>query len=290
LHSIQQEKKRQKDRAESAALIVKLNEQNSQASNEPLTLVDAVYLYALFQTSDISEFAFEESQSFCLKGKMSGSELMDQTVVEYLYKKGLIKISYDTSIDSINKENKKIPVDYLKARWEISDSFNGCSYSDLMMDLTEIINDLKPSQEEISMLWEVVAVSECQRKLLDVADHYNFKNYLIGEKTNHAIMYTLQDFSIPGVWSIIQSVLKHLAADVQSKRIASFMVRTNVPNALIKFADLAIEQSWSVYPLSRQNWHTESVLTSLFFNRVLKGSEEHFRTLTTKMINGKLLP
>jgi hypothetical protein len=284
---IQQEKQRQKDRVESVALIVKLNEQNSNASSEALTLVDAVYLYATLQTSDISESGFEDSQSFSLKGNVSGSELVDKKIIEHLYKKGLIKISVLTSMDSINGENKKKPVDYIKAKWEISDRFNGCSYFDLMMELSEIINDLEPSQEEISSLWKVVALAECQRKLLEVAALYTFKNFSIGDKTNSAIMYILQDFSIPRAWSIIQSALKTLAARVQSGRIKSYLVITCVPNELEKFADRSIEESWNTYPLSRQNWDTEPVLTSLFFNRVLRGSKEHFRTLTTKMINGK---
>jgi hypothetical protein len=287
LRLIEEEKQRQMVRAESAALIVKLNKQNSKSSCDPLTLVDAVYLYATLQNSDISENGFEDSHSFSLIGNLSGSELTDQKIIEHLYKKGLIKISANTSIDSIYRENKKASVDYIKAKWEISDQFNGCSYFDLLMELSEIINDHEPTQEEISKLWKVVALAECQRKLIEVAAHYKFRNFLIGDKTNSAIMYILQDFSIPRAWSIIQSVSKTLAANVQSNRIESFMVRIYVPNALEKFADAAIEQSWNVFPLSRQNWDTESALTSLFFNRVLRGSKEHFRTLTTKMINGK---
>lgn len=289
LLSVQQESQRQKEGAESAALILKLNHEHSKAFKVTLTFIDAVYLYSILETSDIPEYGFEGSKSFSLTGKMSGSALMDQIVIEYLYKKDLIKLSLDTPIDAINRENKKAYVDFIKARWEISNSLNGSSYSDLMMELSEIISHQTPTQEEIAILWEVVALSECQRKLLDVAAHYKFSNYSIGEKTNYALLYVLQDFSIPRVWSIIQSVSKNLAADVQSKRLPAYRVYTNVPNALIRFADWAIEKSWNVYPLSRQNWDTESALTSLFFNRVLKGGKEHFRTLTTKMVKGALV-
>lgn len=277
----QVEIQRQKQKEEAVAFIDELNAENIKETVDSLTLKDAVYFYSLLESSDVTEDGFNQVESFCLMGKISGSDLIDERIMGHLYKRGLIKLSKDTSSQAINRSSKKASINFIMARWQITDFFDGASYAELMMQLSEIISSLTPLQEEIQELWEVVALSECQGKLLYEAKQYRFSNYLIGEKTNHALLYVLKDYAIPRAWSIIQSVCKQIAADVQSGRLPAYMAHTYVPNSLIRFADRATEQQWNVYGRSRENWNAEAPLTSIFFNRLIKNSGEGFRTLTS---------
>lgn len=284
LLSTQRDIRLQEEKLAAAEFAKKLNTENTKHHVDSPTLIDAIYLYSVLESSDVSEYGFSASLSFNVISKISGSELIDEKILAHLYKRGLIKLSEDSSNLSLNRPSNKAFVDLITARWQLSKIFEESSYTDLMMQLSETIDRHAPTQQEIQQLWEVVALAECQGKLLYEAGHYRFSNYQVGDKTNHALLYALKDYAIPRVWSIIQSTCKQIAADVQSGRVAAYKAYMYVPNSLIRFCDRATEQGWSVHARSRENWNTEAALTSLFFNRVLKHNKDGFRTLTSKTI------
>ena len=255
---------------------------------EDLNLIDAFYLYAiLFVVSELG--GSDDFGPFKDFGVPVAASLPACTeVFRRLFMKRAIIPSFESPVSAFGFDDVAVISFYPdRVKWMLS--INLCAYPvhTLMNALCTRIDAHAASarQEDVEVLWKLVAMSECESELQECANYYSFNDFEIGDKTRHALEYALEKFSIPQVWGVIWSATKHAASFLQSKASSGKRHAMNtIPGNIIRFVDHATQNNWTVYARTRKHWATEPFLTSLFFNRLLVGYPNGFRTITSATI------
>jgi hypothetical protein len=139
-------------------------------------------------------------------------------------------------------------------------------------------------------LWRIVALTECRGHLQGHAEHFRLGDLEIGEKTEAAIWYALNHFSIAQVWGIINNAAQYAAAQRQARtKVAAYAAKL-IPGSITGYVDRAVANQWTVYPRSRPSWHEEPTLTSLLFDRVLAGVATFQQTTTATLASMRDAP
>ncbi len=253
---------------------------------EELDFLDAFYLYAvLLGANEIdSSDDFGPWQDFSIPVAASLSATLE--VFRHLFRKRLLIPSFESPVQAFNFDDPAVVASFDPAwvKWQLNMSFWSYPFQTILNTLSSRIDAYCTSilPEDVEALWELVAMSECEGKLQESANYYDFKNFKIGDKTKHALVHALEKFSIPQVWGVIQSATKNSAAFLQTQESKGKRHAMNtIPGNIIRFVDTAIQRNWTVNARTRQHWMIEPTLTSLFFNRLLACHQDGFRTITS---------
>lgn len=252
---------------------------------DKLTNTDAILLLSLLLASDRTKSGNNEVGIFRQAAMIAASTSTEIQIYARLFRNGAI---YPYAGNDLNEfqldEEGKLAFDFRRIEWSLCSSLQGIPYITLREKLEERVAQSRRDPEALMTLWEYVSVAECESCLLERADHYHFFNYMIGERTVAAFNHALENFPIPKVWSMIHSSTQYAAAKKQSREINGRHAQNLVPGSIIGYADRAIKDNWTVYSRGRSNWLDESILTSLFFNRILTDYPDAFRTATSTII------
>ncbi len=252
---------------------------------EALDFLDAFYLYAVLLEADDSD-DIGPCQDF--SAPVAASLSVTTEVLRRLFMKRVLVPSFESQVSAFDcDEESVLSFDCALVKWQLSTSLSIYPFQTLLNALSTMIDTHAASArpEDIEALWKLVAMSECESKLMEWANYYSFNDFVIGDKARHALEYALEKFSIPQVWGVIQSATKSGASFYQSKASSGKRHAMNtIPGNIIRFVDSAIQNNWTVHARTRQHWMTEPSLTSLFFNRFLAHHPDNFRTITTAVI------
>lgn len=263
---------------------VSLSKKTKQATE--LTYSDAVLLHSVLVAAD-------DRLDLALIGplntqvsRVASSPIAEKQIFDHLFELGVLIPSITSNANAFRiASSGEVEFDWSQVVWTVGPSFDHYSYQNLCQYLEQIIQQQPTDQGELLKLWQLTALAECQGVLMERAEFYRFNNYIVGEKTLHALLYALEIYSIPQVWSIIHSVTKNAASLKQSREYSGYHAQNTIPRSLIGFVDMSVKQGWTVNPRSRQSWYVEPTLTTAFFNRVLANYHDGFRRFNTKAID-----
>jgi hypothetical protein len=109
---------------------------------------------------------------------------------------------------------------------------------------------------------------------------------LVGPKTDHALRYALQYFSIPQVRRAIKYVVKDAAA-FSMRGFNAHHSRNTIPLNLIRYVDRVLSNEWRLYPILKDWKHEEAVLTTMLFDRVLRTGQAGFMSLSGALVGAE---
>ncbi len=280
--AVQAEQRERRDKINQALAQVTLRQ--VRLSLDELSVIDAAYFLSLLLAAQ-PEVDQDESEFFILSSVLSGSERVDGEICQRLFTIGAITPSAKGGLGAFEiRDDGKISFAWPNVPWELGPGIKDIPYLNLCDQLSTLLDGSKATSDGIEKMWLDVASAECETVLLDQINHYYLGDYVVGDKTLQAFHYALERFSIPRVWGIIYSVTKNAASLKQSREFTIPHIRNMLPGMIIRFVDRALDQKWNVYARTRKEYHVESMLTSVFFGRVLRQSLDGFHSATTNSI------
>lgn len=247
-----------------------------------ISYFDACILYGIMLASDdaaeMGEFGDVEAFNLC-----SGAGLV-MNLIGGLFERRLLRFSPVTPLDSVKVAEDGASSYYpLKAVFKIERDAGGDSYPTLMNKLGDLIESRTQHpefQEATSRLWWLLAFDDALHFLLREVANYRIAEYRRGPKTDQAVKHALLRFSIPQVRRQISYVVKNAAALSVSREFNARHALNTIPGSLISYADRALSENWTIYPVLKDWMNEEPVLITLLFNRVFGTGLPGFKTLT----------
>ena len=245
-----------------------------------------VYLSALLRTSlseglkDIKPFY---SSSLKL-APITPDNKYERRIIEFLEQNKLIIFSPNTSLDSVIIEDDNINEYYpLKATYRINISKN-----ELKIDIEELLyfTEEELNDELLLTLWLEIGLYECLEYLYIRLDEYNLPSEHIGEKTISAIKEALNYFSISQVFYFIWKSAKDSAAYYQKERVTKKHAVNLVSGNISRTMERAIAQNWDISKYGRDYNYPQSIVSEVFFDRVLKIGDRGFNSVAKNYFNG----
>lgn len=241
----------------------------------------AIIVYAILLASDhaceIGEFGDSASLHLCPTDKLSG-ELLKQ-----LHDAGILQISRHTPLSAIEiKDEGGWSANPHRIRWKFAKDVDGATFPQLMTRLGTMIDSRKEDlsyRQSVQALWWMLAIDDVSRFLLQAVTKYRLPDYHKGAKTDEALRYALEHYSIPQVRRHIQVVTEKAAAYSVTRDINSRRALNTIPGNLVSRVDRALSEQWTIYPLLDDWTNEEPILLTVLFNRVLGTGLPGFKIL-----------
>ncbi|WP_213803744.1 hypothetical protein [Granulicella sp. dw_53] len=246
----------------------------------------AILVYAILLASDhaceTGEFGDSANLHLCPTDKLSG-ELLKQ-----LSDTGILQISRHTPLSAIEiKDEGGWSANPHRIRWKFARDVNGVTFPQLMTRLGAMIDSREEYlsyRQSVKALWWMLAVDDVSRFLLQAVTKYRLPDYRKGAKTEEALRYALEHYSIPQVRRHIQIVTEKAAAYSVTRDVNSRRALNTIPGNLISRVDRALSEQWTIYPLLDDWTNEEPILLTVLFNRVLGTGLPGFKTLSGTLL------
>jgi hypothetical protein len=265
----EEKKKHNQSESENDEAMNKLLARNQTYEYRTVRYLDAVFAFAIMVASDeacdVGSFK-DAGQLYLYRDSSMMIDLLGR-----LFQTGVLRILGTTPKDAvIFKSGGDLTYYPLRVHWGFARDSTGRSYQMIMRTLGEIIDTRSQNleyEQSIAELWRSMAYDDARAYLNSEVDDYNLPEVKVGPKTEEAIWYASEHFSIPQVRRMITNVVKNAAALSQHKDFARRHALNTIPGNLIKYVDRALSESWQVSPLLR-NWHNEEpILLTTFRSR-----------------------
>ncbi|CAA6817099.1 MAG: Unknown protein [uncultured Sulfurovum sp.] len=220
----------------------------------------------------------------------------ERKIIPFLMKKRLIVLSPNTALDSVTIEENKIvryiPVDGTY-RLNISKDEVDIKPELLLYFEDEDIEEI--NKELLLTLWLEIGLYECLEYLYVQLDEYRLPSEHIGEKTISAIKEVLNHFSISQVFYFIYKAVKDSAAYYQKEGISKKHAVNLIAGNISRTMERAIAQNWDISKYGRDYNYPQSIVSEIFFDRVLKIGNRGFDSVAknhfyTNKIESIILP
>jgi len=252
---------------------------------------DAVVLYAIMLASDeaCEKGAFDDAYRLHL----CPGENLTRELLNRLFSKNILQFSPDTPPAAIVlNEDERWRYKPYEVRWRISPDAGGATFPQIFAEIGNLI-DLRsehPSYEQcVADLWWSVGFNDALNFLNQEIATYRISDYRKGPKTDEALRYALERFSIPQVRRQIRSVVKNAAELSVSRDFNRRHALNTIPGNLISYVDRALSEHWTVHPVFSDWQNDEPVLTTVLFDRVLGSGLTGFRSTNGAMLGSPAL-
>ena len=257
-----------------------LEDKEYQTDFEELDIQMKLYLSALLRASlseDLQDINPITSSNLKLTPITPDSKY-ENKIITFLEENGLIIFSPNTALNSISIEDSKIKGYYpLNATYRLNISKNEI---DIETDELLYFDDTEESDTELLLeLWLEIGLYECLEYLYVRLDEYNLPSQYIGNKTISSIKEALNNFSISQVFYFIWNASKNAAAFYQKGNITKKHAVNLVAGNILRTMERAIAQNWDVSKYGRDYNYPQSIISEVFFNRVLKIGDRGFNSV-----------
>lgn len=199
----------------------------------------------------------------------------EREVVSFLRTNGLIIFSPNTTLDSVIIEDDEITGYYpLSVTYRLN-----VSKEEVPIDVDELLylQDIDETDKNLLLtLWLEIGLYECLEYLLVRLDEYNLPSQYIGDKTISSIKEVLNYFSISQVFYFIWNASKNAAAFYQKGGITKKHAVNLIAGNILRTMERAIAQGWDVSKYGRDYNYPQSIISEVYFNRVLKIGDKGF--------------
>jgi hypothetical protein len=248
-----------------------------RADYSSISFFDTVIVFTLMLISD----------SACERGEFSGgsialccSRAATERLLHELLGNGILAFSPETRPDAITcEEEGKWTYTSEAVVWRLVEDSSGRSFPEVFELLGQLIDAGRARddyKELAAKLWWVLAIDDASSFLQAEIGRYQNIAFRAGPKTDYALRYSLERFSIPQVRRHIRHVVEKAVALRQNREFGKVYALNTIPGSLISRVDRAIADNWMVYPLL-QEWDCEPALLRTVFQRVLKTGMGGFR-------------
>jgi len=244
-----------------------------------ISLIDALSLASLARVSldeksnKLTSLKFH-SLSFCVR------ETTTLIVLEKLHQSGLIEVSLDSDLRSVDLSQKEPSIDLHWSSWEFrlgKDEQENLMTVELLEKVFRNKNEWPASwDQEIAEVWKYLALEEIIAYLeLKLVEHKFTPR--IGDKTKKVFRTLLQELPIASIYNLIWVSVTNAAA----YQVRSGISRQQAANTVIgncqKRAERALNENWNLKGYKKDYRIPDSIRISIFSN-VLTSLGESFYT------------
>jgi len=244
---------------------------------------DAVLSYAIMLASDTS----------CASGRvgdprqlsMCSSDILTGKLLSDLFNDSILIFCEDTPLEAAHEstfETGKLCYYPLSVNWQFAADEGDRTFSQVFRQLAAVIDaraDDPTSNPAINRLWWTLALDDARNYLREQTHLHCLPTREPGEKTEEALRYALQRFSIPQVRNLIWRVTKDAAALSTRRDFHRMHALNTIPGALIRICDRALSDGWTINPYCKKWDQEEPLLTTLLFDRILQIGIAGFKSM-----------
>ena len=248
-----------------------------------LTLRDAVFLITL--TRHLAREDYQTIHPITSNDTpLTPSRDYDRDLVIHLYKRHLITVDPNSSIDAFIFNDKGIPDRFyaVKVNWVLTiNSTSRETNIAWIRQIEELFRDrewFNSWEDEVVDLWRDVSLQECLSYLKLALDDHKLP-FTPGEKTIHMFQEVLEHYSVSQIYSFIWRAAKDAAAFYTREQVAKSHAANTVVGAIQRAAERAHANGWDVNHYGRDRRLPESILSQVLFNRVLQVGDEGFNSV-----------
>lgn len=270
----------QQHRERITGVLKRLHEKASPIDYGSLSYVQSCLLYATLVAANVGPDDQVLTPLASVTGALAPTPALSEEIYTRLFNDGIIlpALSSDPNAFSHSEETGSVTIDIRMGAWTLADDVAGRSMDEIFCVLFERLE--QPEPQAVEELWYLVAENECKRYFVSQCERYRFiQPDVYSSKVAAAVRHYLDRFSIGQVWNIIYYVLKDLAALSQERTYARQHIYNMIPGSIRRYADYRLANDKSIRPWRRPPPTTESWLTSILLDKVLKGGDISFETL-----------
>lgn len=244
---------------------------------EELTLKERIYLAALLrgvETEEINDrLVFEPLDSTESKIATTYFKVID--ILKELSLKGIISVNPTSDLDAF-------PGDLIKGDYASSYYIAEVKYT-LNMDYTSELTspNIEITNENINEIYEIVreiSIDECYEYLHYQMEKVRFE-FNPGRTTEEVFNELLDNFSIGQVYCAIYSSITQATRYYQEYNITKKHAANSVITKCRMYGERAISNNWNVKVYSRPYECKQSIISSLFFNRIISLGDRYLETV-----------
>jgi len=214
-------------------------------------------------------------------GRLTPTPALSEYIYTRLYFDKLIVPAVTSNVEffSLDERTGAITFSVGTVPWTVANDVSGRSLEEIISVLFQSIE--RPDPTAAAELWHLVAENECKRYLLSQCERYRFVHPgIYSSKVAAAISDYLDRCSIGQMWNIIYYAIKNLAALAQEGKFTLQHIYNMIPGSLRRYADYRLANGDSIRPWRRPAPTTESWVTSILLDGVLKSGDVAFETLS----------
>lgn len=235
-----------------------------------ISYADAVVVYSMMLASNVAcESGRLERNAF----RLCPSDAMNESLATELFTKGILAVRDDSPLDSIEVLERGIwKYEVSRINWRLAEDSRGLPFSEVFQLVGEVIDQRKGHAQFdafVRAFWWEIAVDDALNFLVTEIRNFRFPEYQCGQKTERAVRYALEFYSVPQVRNLIRRAVGYAAQLSVSRNYYGHHPFTAIPGLIISNVDRAQSSDWNFKPvLSR--WEDEPLLIRVFFDRVLR--------------------
>jgi hypothetical protein len=247
-----------------------------------IAYADAVVLYAIMLASNRAcESGGLEREAF----RLCPSDAMNESLTEDLFTKGILVVCDDSPLDCIEVFERGLwKYQASRINWRLAEDSRGLPFAEVFQLVGGVIDRREVHaqfDDFVSDFWWKITVDDALNFLITEIRKFRFPEYQCGQKTEKAVRYALEFYSIPQARNLIRRAVGYAAQLSMSRSHYGHHPFTAIPGLIISNVDRAQSSDWIINPvLSR--WEDEPLLMRVFFDRVLRTGLQGFRETSGK--------
>jgi len=256
--------------------IQKIESHFGELNREPVLLKDIPAKYLLYIAAFIRATAHDNLSFYRLGGnalKLSPLSSTDSLIIEHLYKNGYLKIYDVQNYERMISQEDFFDLGNLSFELNISDPDKS---KEEILERLFFPSYLEIPEAELRSIWIEIAVDECVDFIISHLRSIGI-NYKKANEHSVKIRGVLRNYSVGQFWYLYNRSLKSANMDYCSHEItANHCVHKSIYGALA-YSEKCFANNWEVFCWNRNTKkNPQSILSELFFNKVLKIGEAGF--------------
>jgi hypothetical protein len=258
------------------ALLASLTARNTSIDYGAISYAHAVFVYSFMLASNVAcESGRLEANAF----RIGPSDAMNELLLTDLFDKGILAVCEDSPLDCIEvRADGNWKHDVSRINWKLAADSGGLPFSEVFQLVGDLIDQRSGNAQFngfVLAFWWEIAIHDGLNFLVNEIRKYRFPEYQCGQKTEMAVRYALQFYSMPQVRNLIRRAVGYAAQLSVSRNHYGHHALIAIPGLIISNVDRAQSSLWNIYPvLSR--WEQEPLLIRVFFDRVLRTGPQGF--------------
>ncbi|WP_299876442.1 hypothetical protein [uncultured Cocleimonas sp.] len=255
-----------------------------------ISFKDLIYLLGLIKHQVREDFEIIDTYYSNLETSLTPDKDNDVQLINNLFKKGIINISKETSIETMSISNLTGELNYSPAESKYTVLYDKTKFGSLSQFVTYHENKLIDFEwedhwyGEAKELIDTLRFEECTAFLKLMQSQHGF-DYRVGKKTAHVLKQLLNTLSVAQVYSFIWSSAKDSASYYLRKKVSKRQASNTVIGNIERKFDRFIANEWDI-PAYKRNFELPiSSVSLVLFNKIFKSDDGGFNKTTEQLIS-----
>lgn len=196
-------------------------------------------------------------------------------ILKYLFKRGIISIDFNSDLEAFTGN-------LLECTYGDEYYVNKVRYILNIEYSNELLNpniDLKnEDSDEVYDIAREIILEECYEYLINQMNKVKF-SFSPGKKTEDVFNELLDKFSLGQVFSIIYNSITNATRYYQEGNVSKKQASNSVITRCEGYGERAIANGWDIKPFTRPRDCEQSIISRLYFNRILSVGDKSFTTI-----------